>query len=76
MEVPVREKKTWDSKKYTFTVSKEIINDVLLSLSYQNSNVKGYDSDENYSYYYLNKFSPNYIHGKQNSIILKIEMRH
>lgn len=74
VSIPIISNKTWDNTTNIFTLKGRVKNNVTICLKYQISNIQGYDSDEFNGEYYLNLFTPVYLHGKTKTITLDFNL--
>jgi len=65
---PVLSTKTWSSKSIAFRAESMPAPNIFVFAEYTINDVKGYDADEKTATYYLNRFSPKYLHGKTNTL--------
>jgi hypothetical protein len=65
-ELPVLKDIIWDNKSLCFQVMYYPINNIRVFASYTLSNIQGKDADGKTAQEYLNMFSAQYLHGKQN----------
>jgi len=63
-ELPVLEDIIWEKKSLEFQLTYYALSNFRLFASYTFSNVTGKDADGRTAQYYLNRFSPKYLHGK------------
>jgi hypothetical protein len=63
-ELPVLEDIIWEQKSLGFHLTYYALSNFRLFASYTFSNVTGKDADGRTAEYYLNRFSPKYLHGK------------
>ena len=66
--IPILKNKTWDNKTFKVKISHEIRENVYISLEYQNSKIIGYSDDLYSAQYYLDKFTPDFLHGINNTL--------
>jgi len=66
--LPILKDKTWDNETYTIIIEYEVFSNVYFKLLYQYSYIEGYDVDGLTDQDYLNKFSPVFYQGKQNTL--------
>lgn len=69
-EIPVLKEKSWAHNNLTFSASIRPLPNVNLFASYFLDNIKGYDLDNKPAQFYLDKFTPKYLHGKTNTFML------
>ena len=72
--VNILENKTWDNRSFKFKISKEIRDKIYITFEYMNSLIKGYDNETNSADYYLNKFTPEFYRGNNNTFSTRIEV--
>lgn len=63
------EEVTWRSTQISLSAQVEVLKDVYIRLEYIRSDVSGYEVDDRNASYYLNRYSPEYLHGNQQLII-------
>lgn len=64
------EEKTWDAKRFKAEISWHPSPAFSLFAEYNYSDIRGYELDGKSAKYYLNRFTPNYLHGKTNTVIV------
>ena len=72
VSIPILQNKTWDNQTFNITISYQLMFNVNLSVGYQFSNVNGYDHELYNADYFLNKFTPEYLYGKNSFFNFKI----
>ena len=72
--IPVHKNKTWDNKTISLELKKEIKENFYVTLKYTRSNIQGYADNEHSAEYYLNKFTPEFYHGKTNTISINLNL--
>ncbi len=68
-QLPFLKDKTWDNQTWAFKIDYQLFPNLNIFLDYSYSEIKGYDADNNTADYYLNMFSPLYLHGITNTLI-------
>lgn len=76
VEIPILKNKTWDSKVFNFLISYRIFYNTNLAIGYRYSHVKGYSNSVNTSQYFLDKFSPEILHGKNNFLVINFNINY
>lgn len=71
---PVWKDKTWQNKTFVVSLSYEFLQNATAKISYQNSNIKGFDADDSSAQDYLNLFTPEYFHGSQQTWIFQLNI--
>jgi hypothetical protein len=72
--LPVLEDKTWQNHTGDIAASYQLLTNVRLQLIYRNSNIKAFDVDEIKAQEYLSMYSPNFYHGRQQTIIFQFNL--
>tara|TARA_B100001059_G_scaffold47015_1_gene39968 strand:+ start:1916 stop:3556 length:1641 start_codon:yes stop_codon:yes gene_type:complete len=72
--IPIRQNKTWDFESYQFSITKEFKDNIYLSLIYEITNSKGYDTENYSAEYYLNKFTPEFYRGKNKILSMNLNI--
>ncbi|MBN2520162.1 MAG: hypothetical protein JXB17_06640, partial [Bacteroidales bacterium] len=67
---PVLKDITWENESITFKCSYEFLNNSYLRIEYYISNIQGHDVDGKSAEYYLDLFTPEYLQGKQNTLLV------
>ncbi len=67
VSIPVLKNKTWDNTTLGFYATYELLNRVYIRMYYTISNIQGYDLNGQTSADYLDKFSPEFYWGKQDT---------
>lgn len=70
-EYPVWKDKTWQNKTFALSLSYEFLQNVTAKITYQDSNIKGFDADGKTAQNYLNAFTPAYFQGAQKTWIIQ-----
>ncbi|TVQ15600.1 MAG: hypothetical protein EA361_05515 [Bacteroidetes bacterium] len=65
-EMPVMEEITWENRNISFEATFRPMTNFRVFARYSISNIQGYEVDGETAQYYLNLFSPQYLHGKNN----------
>jgi hypothetical protein len=73
-ENPILQDKTWTNNTLTFRAEMLPLPNFRVFAEYAFSNVQGYDVDGRSARYYLDLFSPAYLHGKTQNLILGFNM--
>ncbi len=63
-EMPVLDDIIWDKTSFTLETHLYLLSNLRAFAKYSFNNVQGYDADEQTAQYYLNTFSPPYLHGR------------
>jgi hypothetical protein len=71
---PVLDDITWSNTTWLFRAEHLPVYNIRLFIEYQISNIKGYDVDGNTAQYYLNLFTPQYLHGKTGTLVMGFGM--
>lgn len=74
VSIPILSNKTWDNTTNIFALEGIIKENITISLQYQISNIQGYNSGEFSAEYYLDLFSPAYLHGKTKNLIINFNI--
>jgi hypothetical protein len=69
-KLPFIDDVTWSKKSLGIEASWEFISNSYILVSYSISNIKGYDVDNQSAQYYLDQFTPKFLQGKTNTLIL------
>jgi hypothetical protein len=69
-QFPILRDKSWDRESITLKVQYQPYANTRLFAEYSFNNINGYELDGKSAQYYLNKFSPSYLHGKTEGIIV------
>ena len=64
------ENKTWDANRFNATLTWHPSAAFSLFAEYHYSNIQGYELDGNSAQYYLNRFTPEYLHGKTSTVVI------
>jgi hypothetical protein len=67
---PVLQDITWENTTIAFRAQWLPWPNLRVFAEYQHSNIAGYDVDEKTGEDYLNMFTPNYLHGKTNTLVM------
>lgn len=67
---PFMESVTWQSEQISVVLRYEMLTDVYLRAEYLQSRVSGYEADGNTENYYLDRYSPGFLQGNKQLIIL------
>lgn len=67
VSVPIVEELSWSNKTFSINAQYELLNDVFVKAYFQISDIRGYDRDGKTAEAYLEKFTPVFYHGKQNT---------
>ena len=59
---------------YKISIVKEIKDNIYISLHYEISKTKGYENEVNSAEYYLNKFTPEFLRGKNKILGLSLNI--
>ncbi len=65
-EMPVMEEITWENRNLTFEATFRPMTNFRMFAKYSLSDIQGYEVDGETAQYYLDLFSPQYLHGKNN----------
>lgn len=69
-ELPVLKDKTWSNQTYEITAAYRIWQNTKFFTSFAISNIKGYSVDGKNEQYYLDMFTPKYLHGENNTLTI------
>lgn len=72
--IPILENKTWDNKSYKLKIAYELTDNIFINLEYLNSTIQGYDNNNFLAQYYLDRFTPAFYHGKNNTFTTSINI--
>ncbi|MFW5758738.1 MAG: hypothetical protein ACOCYO_08660, partial [Bacteroidota bacterium] len=73
-EMPVLDDIIWDKTSLTLETHLYLFSNLRAFAKYSFNNVQGYDADEQSAQYYLDTFSPPYLHGKTQVLELGFNM--
>ncbi len=73
-EFPVLQDKTWQNKTFQLSASYEMWQNMYLKLIYEDSNIKGFDTNEHDAQYYLDLFTPAYYQGAQRTLSVQFNI--
>lgn len=73
-ELPMMEEKSWSSQVVSLRADYLPFPNIRVFAEYSFSDVNGYDVDDHSAQYYLNRFSPTYLHGKTNTFMVGFGM--
>jgi len=68
-QLPFLKDKTWDNKTLNFEIDYQLFPNLNIFIDYSYSEIKGYEADSFSATYYLNRFSPEYLHGITNTFV-------
>jgi hypothetical protein len=71
---PVLEDKTWTNQTIAIRAEMLPITNIRIFAEYTYSNIEGYDVDGRSAQYYLNRYTPQYLHGISNTIMVGFGM--
>lgn len=72
--LPVLDEKSWDSRRLILKASMQPLPRLRIFGEYQFSQVQGYELDGRSAQYYLNLYTPAYLHGKTQTLVLGFQM--
>ena len=67
---PVLQDKTWTNNTLSFRAEMLPLTNIRVFAEFSHSTIKGYDIDGKSAQYYLNRFTPKYLHGDNNTIMV------
>jgi hypothetical protein len=73
-EMPVLEEITWQNNSICFGALFRPVSNIRVFAKYTLSDIRGFEVDSRSAQYYLNLFSPSYLHGKHNILELGFGM--
>lgn len=73
-EHPVLKDKTWTNNTLTFRAEMLPITNIRVFAEFAHSIIKGYDVDGKTARYYINTFTPTYLHGTKNTVTVGFGM--
>ncbi len=69
-EFPVLQDKTWTNSTLSFRAEMLPLTNIRVFAEFSHSTIKGYDIDGKSAQYYLNRFTPKYLHGDNNTLMV------
>ena len=69
-EHPVLQDKTWTNNTISFRAEMLPLTNIRVFAEFSHSSIKGYDVDGKSAQYYLNIFTPKYLHGDNSTLVV------